>query len=267
MKKFLIMSILSLTCLTSFAAKFNLAKAGTFVVAKDWTGLQNYTKTNTELEAPRHKKIVVTLNLIARSKIAKDITKENFIQEIQKAVKENNLPKEDQLYILYSSRSFTKDLTIQESAKLTLDYFTENNFKIQDINPDNLQSIFYSYLQLNDFKNATILYKEIIKQSKNKSFTKAATYSYNKRLTNFSFEEKLEYAKMLNENPELYINSAKELGQVVEMLAQITDQKYDVLIKDLYIKLNRIFYRKISESDDWKLSLVKLQLQMKAYNI
>ena len=72
---------------------------------------------------------------------------------------------------------------------------------------------------------------------------------------------------MLNENPELYINSAKELGQVVEMLAQITDQKYDVLIKDLYIKLNRVFYRKISESDDWKLSLVKLQLQMKAYNI
>lgn len=267
MKKFLIMSILSLVCLTSFAAKFEPSEAVNFIKAKDWTGLQNYMKTNTELQTQSHKKLVVTLNLIVRSKITKDITKENLIQEIQKAAKENNLTKEDQLYLLYSSRTFTKDLTIQESAKLTLDYFAENNFKIQDLNHGNLQSIYYSYLQLNDIKNATIIYKEIIKQSKSKHTVTAATNSYNGRVNQFSFEEKLEYAKMLNENPELYIKSAKELEQVIDMLAQITDQKYDELVKGLYIKLNRIFYKNISKSDDWKLPLVKLQLQMKAYNI
>lgn len=267
MKKFLIMSILSLVCLASFAAKFEPAEASAFVKAKDWTGLQNYMKTNTELQTQNHKKLVVTLNLMARGKITKDITKENLIQEIQKVVKENNLTKEDQLFILYSSRSFTKDLTIQESSKLALDYFAKNNFKIQDLSHGNLSSIFFSYMTLNDIKNATIIYKEIIKQSQSKHAVLTATSFYNKRLNKFSFDEKLEYAKILNENPGLYINSAKELDQVIDMLAQITDQKYDELVKSLYIKLNRIFYKNISKSDEWKLPLVKLQLQMKAYNI
>lgn len=267
MKKFLILSILSLTCLTSFAAKFEPSKAYAFERAKDWTGLQNYMKTNTELQHQNHKKVFVTFNLIVRSKITNDITKENFMQEIQKAVKENNLTKEDQLYLLYSSRTFTKDLTIEESAKLTINYFTENNFKIQDLNYGNLNQIFYSYIILNDIKNATIVYKKIITQSKSKYSIASATSHYNRRLNHFSLEEKLEYAKMLNENPELYIKSAKELEQVIDMLAQITDQKYDELVKSLYIKLNRIFYKNISKSDDWKLPLVKLQLQMKAYNI
>jgi len=267
MKKFLILSILSLTCLTSFAAKFEMSKGFAFVRAKDWTGLQNYMKTNTELQHQNHKKVFVNLNLIARSKIAKDITKENLLQEIQKVAKENNLAKEDQLYLLYSSRHFTKDLTREESAKLTINYFTENNFKIQDLNYGNLNPILYSYIILKDFKNATIAYKEIITQSKSKFSIESATSYFNGRLNYFSFEEKLEYAKMLNENPELYIKSAKELEQVIDMLAQITDQKYDELVKSLYIKLNRIFYKNISKSDDWKLPLVKLQLQMKAYNI
>lgn len=267
MKKFLILSILSLTCLTSFAAKFEMSKANALVRAKDWTGLQNYMKTNTELQHQNHKKVFVNLNLIVRGKTAKDITKENLIQEIQKVAKENNLAKEDQLYLLYNSRHFTKDLTIEESAKLTLDYFAENNFKIQDLNHGNLSSIFYSYIILKDFKNAIIAYKEIITQSKNEFSIAFATSYFNGILNYFSFEEKLEYAKMLNENPELYIKSAKDLEQVIDMLAQITDQKYDELVKSLYIKLNRIFYKNISKSDDWKLPLVKLQLQMKAYNI
>lgn len=266
MKKFLIMSILSLACLTSFAAKFNQIEANAFTQAKDWVGLQNYMKTHTEIEFQNQRKIVANLNLIVRGKITKDITKENFMQEIQKAAKENNLTKEDQILLLYTSRVFTKDLTITESAKLTLNYFAENNFKIQDLKGANLTSIFFSYMMLNDIKNATVVYKEILKKSSNK-VNSSITRRYNNKINKFSFEEKVEYAKMLNENPELYIKSAKELEQVIDMLAQITDQKYDELVKSLYIKLNRIFYKNISKSDDWKLPLVKLQLQMKPYNI
>jgi hypothetical protein len=189
------MSILSLACLTSFAAKFNPDEANAFTKAKDWAGLQNYMKTHTEIEFQDQRKIVTNLNLIVRGKITKDITKENFIQEIQKAAKENNLAKEDQIFLLYSSRVFTKDLTITESAKLALNYFAENNFKIQDLKGANLSSIFFSYMMLNDIKNATVIYKEIIKKSPNKS-VRSVTRHYNNKINKFSLEEKIEYAKM-----------------------------------------------------------------------
>lgn len=68
-------------------------------------------------------------------------------------------------------------------------------------------------------------------------------------------------------NPEARIKNAKHLTTLINLTKQLNDSKYDSVVKPLYVKLKRVFYAKIAESDDWKAAVTNLQLQINAYGI
>ena len=86
-------------------------------------------------------------------------------------------------------------------------------------------------------------------------------------LTSFTTEQKITYFGMISNNPTKFIRNANDLTFVVKQASKIIDTKYDAVMKELYTKLNRTFYGKITESEEWKQALVLVNLQIKAYGI
>ena len=82
-----------------------------------------------------------------------------------------------------------------------------------------------------------------------------------------SNEQKIALINVIGSDPVLYISTAKDLTYVIEMVKTLSDPKYDEVVKPFINKLNRAFYDKITESDDWKQAVVKLNLVIKSYGL
>lgn len=64
------------------------------------------------------------------------------------------------------------------------------------------------------------------------------------------------------------INIPRRLDTITTTIEKkLIDPKYDSDVKRLLLILNRSHYSKIGISEDWKASIVKLQLLMKSYNL
>ena len=64
------------------------------------------------------------------------------------------------------------------------------------------------------------------------------------------------------------INNPQRLNNVISTIEKkLIDPKYDTDVKKLLLVLNRAHYSKISVSESWKASIVKLQLLMKSYGL
>lgn len=64
------------------------------------------------------------------------------------------------------------------------------------------------------------------------------------------------------------INNPQRLDRVTSTIEKkLIDPKYDTDVKKLLLVLNRSHYSKISVSESWKASIVKLQLLMKSYGL
>lgn len=64
------------------------------------------------------------------------------------------------------------------------------------------------------------------------------------------------------------INTPQRLDTITSIIEKkLIDSKYDTDVKKLLLVLNRAHYSKISVSESWKASIVKLQLLMKSYNL
>lgn len=64
------------------------------------------------------------------------------------------------------------------------------------------------------------------------------------------------------------INTPQRLDKITSTIEKkLIDPKYDTDVKRLLLVLNRSHYSKISVSESWKASIVKLQLLMKSYGL
>ena len=63
------------------------------------------------------------------------------------------------------------------------------------------------------------------------------------------------------------VKNPAQLDYVVKRIKQLSDPIYDTEVKHLLIVLNRHCYPKIQTTDQWKKSVVALQLVMKTYGL
>lgn len=250
MKKIMVVLLVAMVGV-AFGGKFEVSEYKKFVEAKDYAGLKAYIVTNNEGNS-----LMYTLALLkVKGYLDKTLTKANFVQQVEKQCKANNLKDFSILTVLYQARNFVPDLTPQEAALATKNYYMNKNMTYA------LPVMVNAYCALNQYDNC-INYIKKFKRNRGSQFT--ALFSHYKKMSN---EQKIALINVIGSDPVLYISTAKDLTYVIEMVKTLSDPKYDEVVKPFINKLNRAFYDKITESDDWKQAVVKLNLVIKSYGL
>ena len=64
-----------------------------------------------------------------------------------------------------------------------------------------------------------------------------------------------------------FVKRPTQVTLILKKIDKLTNAKYDDGVKNLLKALNKTFYPKISENENWKKIVVQIQLKMKAYGI
>ena len=244
-----------------FGAKFNNAEANKLLNAKDYVKLQQYLQTNNEYDAT-YKAIYNRYAFIVRIMVKKDVNKSNILSLVKQEIKEGRLDYAQSMNILFMSRVYIPELRQNyEFARLTKQFYEEN--KTQKYGASSYNAICSAYIHLKEFDNLLNLLNSL---QENK-IANATCAMVNRSLKEFTTEQKIAYFGMVGKNSTKFVRTAKDLTSVVEQSSKITDTKYDAVMKELYTKLNRSFYSKITVSEEWKQALVMVNLQIKAYGM
>lgn len=241
---------------TSIAAEFNISAARKFSKEKNYVGLQNYLKTNNECKSARDKHYYTYFQYMVRVRHLKEFNIDTLLSSIKNDVKNNNISPERAIGLLYSSREAGGEFATNKNfARLTIKFFeSEPNMALHP-------AVIYSYQSLGDHNTVISLL------SKKKITGTVGAWVVQKCAQSFTTENKLALLEIIKNKPTEFVFVPNDLKSVIALSKRFSDVKHDTLIKDLYLKLNRLFYSKISVSDEWKAAIIELNLQMKAYGL
>lgn len=244
-----------------FGAEFVASEASKLLGAKDYVKLQQYLQTNNECKNDISKLQYNYYLFFARMTVKKDVNKSNIMTLVKQEFKEGKINFNLSLQLLFLSRIYIPELKQNlEFMKLTKQFYEEN--KTQKLNY--CTHVFLSYMGLKEFDNLL----NLLNISEEKQIQKFVCGQINgSYLKSFTTEQKITYFRMVSNNPSKFIRNANDLTFIVKQASKIIDTKYDSTMKELYTKLNRTFYSKITESEEWKQALVLVNLQIKAYGI
>jgi hypothetical protein len=132
-----------------------------------------------------------------------------------------------------------------------------------------------NYNELKENHNTGVMYREgknfqkafeVFKNSNSKNNGPYALFHLINK-TNLTDSQIKEAIDCLIKNQQV-INTPQRLDTITSIIEKkLINPKYDTDVKRLLLVLNRSHYSKISVSESWKASIVKLQLLMKSYNL
>lgn len=251
---FLFGMVLALS-VTSIAAEFNSDTARKFVKEKNYVALQNYLKTNNECKSAKDKQWYASFQYKVRVIHLKEFKMDTLLSSVKNDVKNNNISDRIAIDILYSSRYAGGEFATNKNfARLTIKYFeSEPNIALHP-------PVIYSYQSLGNHNTVISLLSKRKAPGRVGAWVVAGAKS-------FTDENKLALLELIKNRPTEFVFGPNDLKSVIALSKRFSDVKHDTLLKDLYLKLNRLFYSKISVSDEWKAAIIELNLQMKAYGL
>lgn len=268
MKK--LFTTLLLTALTTgytFAADMNMSDWLTAYKQKDQAKMEQFVqeyKQNAIQETNDFKKAQYLNAVIHTDKFSanKTITADNFDTKIPE---------------LMTELKFTKNINVCKLNAIAVVYWLNAGDPVAKTKILNKTIVFIetNYNELKGVYNTGVMYREsgnfekafeIFKNSEPKDNSVFSLFDLINR-TNLTDSQIKEAIDCLIKRQSA-INTPQRLDLITSIIEKkLIDPKYDSDVKRLILVLNRSHYSKISISESWKVSIVKLQLLMKSYNL
>lgn len=268
-KLFTALLLTALATGSTFAAEMIFSDWSTAYKQKDQAKMEQFVNEN------KQNAIQETNNLLKRRYLSTVIHTDKFSANKTKTFTADNF--DTKIAELMTELNFTKDVNVHKLHLMTNVYWLNCGNPVDKTKILNkiIPFIETNYNELKGDANSGIIYREagnfekafeILKNSEPKNTSTYFLFNLIKR-TNLTDSQIKEAIDCLIKNQSA-IDTPQRLDDIVSIIEKkLIDPKYDTDVKKLLLILNRSQYSKISVSESWKASVVKLQLLMKSYNL